>query len=151
MKTKREFINDIYFKCKATIDDDSTQEVTDENGNTMFTFYLDEGNETIKVCIDGEYKDLLNELDEETAFRYANDIRGGYHCLIADDTSDKRVDNLEKGISAWYELIGKTMDKAMDDMRAWVKDHPDDVVDIDLPKKYVFHYRSGKESNFQGY
>ena len=134
MKTKKEFINDIYFECKAAIDDDSTQEVSNEEGKTLFTFYLDEGNETIKVRIDGEYKDLLNELDEETAFRYAKDICENYLYMIPEDIFDERVDNLEKGISAWYELTGKVMD----DVKAWFKDHPNDVVDIDLPNDMYF-------------
>lgn len=134
MKTKKEFIEDVYFQCKSVMENGAVQKVTNNKRKILFKFYLDEGNETLQVYHDGGYKDLFNELDENTAFEYAKSICVEYLGRDMEEFSDERVDNLEKGISAWYELTGKVMN----DVNAWFKDHPNDVVDIDLPNSMYF-------------
>jgi hypothetical protein len=134
MKTKRQFINDIYFQCKAVLKDDSEQKIYTLDDNVALIFYLDEGNETIKVSIDGEYKDLLNELDEETAFRYAKMICEDYLGLPAENIMDERIADLEKGILAWYTMTATITHN----VREWFKRHPNNIVKINLQNDIYF-------------
>lgn len=134
MKTKKEFIDEIYFGCKSAIDDDSIQEVNNKEGENLFTFYLDEDNETLKIWIDGEYRSIY-EIDEETAYLYARDICNEYLYMDADEVSDDRTAMLEKGIEDWYDMTGKVIDS----VKKYFNTHKTvPCVEINLPNNFYF-------------
>ena len=135
MKTKKEFIEDVYFQCKPVMEDGVVEEVTNNENEILFKFYLDEGNETLQVYHEGGYKDLFNELDENTAFEYAKSILTEYLGMEVEEFSDERVSYLEKGISSWYD----TVERCTIDVESFFKKNKRiRTVEINLPNDLYF-------------
>ena len=135
MKTKKEFIEDVYFQCKSVMENGAVQKVTNNKGKILFKFYLDEGNETLQVYHEDGYKNLFNELDENTAFEYAKSIWVEYLGRDMEEFPDERVSALEKGISSWYE----TVERCTKDVESFFKKNKKiRTVEIDLPNDLYF-------------
>lgn len=132
MKTKRQFIEEIYFECKSTLTDGDIVAV--EHEGTKLRFYLDEGNETLQVLNKGKEFRSIFHIEEGEAYDCAKAICEGYFGMEAGNVSDERFSVLEKGIKAWYDLTSK----ATDDVKKFFESHKDVVIDIDLGNDRYF-------------
>lgn len=132
MKTKRQFIESIYFSCKSILTDGDIVDV--EHDGMKLRFYLDEGNETLQVLNKGKEFRSIFHIEECEAYACAKAICEGYLGTDAGDVSDERFTDLERGIKAWYDLTLKVAD----DVKKFFESHKDAVIDIDLGNDRYF-------------
>lgn len=132
MKTKKEFINEVVSRCIGTVKDSILQEITTEKGKTFY-FYIDKANGLVEIRHKGKYTDI-NTFSLRTAYNYAKDICEYYLGIDETDITDDRLNSLNKGISAWYNMTGDIIDN----VKAWFKKNPDSVVEINIPNSMYF-------------
>lgn len=102
MKAKKEFIEDVYFQCRAIMCD---MEIgTTSTKGTQVKFYLDEGNETLQVEHNGRYENLF-KMDVDTAFEYAKIIYCSFLGMEMEDVEDERLSNFKFGIGNWNKVV----------------------------------------------
>ena len=102
MKTKKEFIEDVYFQCRAIMYDMKVEAIS--TNRMQVKFYLDEGNETLQVEHNGQYKDLF-KMDVDTAFDYAKIIYCSFLDMEMEDVEDERTSNFKFGVAMWNKVV----------------------------------------------
>lgn len=102
MKAKKEFIEDVYFQCRAIMCDMEIGTINTKD--TQVNFYLDEGNETLQIEHNGRYEDVF-KMDVDTAFEYAKIIYCSYLDMEMEDVEDERLSNFKFGIGHWNKVV----------------------------------------------
>lgn len=102
MKTKKEFIENVYFQCKPILCDMKVETINTKR--IQVNFYLDEGNETLQVKHNGQYEDLF-KMDVDTAFDYAKIIYCSFLGMEMEDVEDERLSNFKFGIGNWNKVV----------------------------------------------